>query len=285
MMKKAAAMVMALLGLVTLVWQIEGQQKAQPVSTEETVTLPIVMYHHMSAKPDLWCNYVLSVEEFKSDLAWLKKAGYESITIEDLLAWYDGKGSLPEKPVMITFDDGFLSTTTYAVPLMEAYGFQGVLAVIGSVSQQYTDHPDRNLDYAYIDWDGIRALAQDDVLEIQCHTWDMHQLEFRMGCSPRKGETLDAYKQALGNDLCTFLQRCNDEQVTVCNAIAFPYGLYTKDTVAIVKQMGFRVGFTCEEHVNYLTGDPDECLTLGRYHRMHGVDSETFFAKWEEGNP
>ena len=66
------------------------------------------------------------------------------------------------------------------------------------------------------------------------------------------------------------------------NAIAFPYGVYCKDTLSIIKDMGFEAAFTCTERINYLSGDPDELYELRRFNRPHGISSEQFFKKWED---
>ena len=243
--------------------------------------LPIVMYHQMSPKAKLWGDYVLSVDEFESDLIYLRRQGYESITMEQLYAWYDGAGTLPEKPVLITFADGYESTAVYAEPLLKAYGFTAVVAVIGSVCQQYTDTPDHMLDYSHMSWEAVAEMSRRGTMEVQCHTWDMHQLGDRRGCTKRSGEDEAGYKDLLRADLSLFLEKCGEYGVELCGSIAYPFGLWCDATREVVQELGFRAAFTCTEQVNVLTGAPGELLELGRYNRPHGVSSEVFFAQWE----
>ena len=109
-----------------------------PARAEEPLRLPIVMYHHISENPSQWNDYVISPAELESDLRYLRAQGYETVSVSQLLAWQAGQFQMPEKPCMITFDDGFESTRTYAEPLLEQYGFCGVVAVIGAVCEKFS---------------------------------------------------------------------------------------------------------------------------------------------------
>ena len=62
----------------------------------------------------------------------LKEEGYHSVTLEDVYAWKQGEKELTEKSIAITFDDGFYSTTKFALPVLKRYGFTGSVFVIGS---------------------------------------------------------------------------------------------------------------------------------------------------------
>lgn len=247
----------------------------------ETVELPIVMYHHISEKPGNWNDYVVSPAELEADLRWLQSRGYTAIGVAELLAWADGTGALPEKPCMITFDDGFESTERYAEPLLAAYGFRGVVAVIGSVCERFSAIDD-HYEYSNLSWEECGAMASRGVIEVQCHTWDMHVLSPRPGCAPLRGESAADYRAALTEDLSRWLDAAAARGLAFVPAIAYPYGAYTAATEETVRALGFRAAFTCTERINRLTGSADELLALGRFNRPHGVSSENFFRGWEE---
>ena len=248
------------------------------------VRLPIVMYHHIAESLSQWNDYVISPEEFASDLRWLRAHGYETVSVSELLAWEKGEFSMPEKPCMITFDDGFESTAAYAEPLLEQYGFCGVAAVIGSVCQQFTELDEHDPELSNLSWADVKALAERGTIEVQCHTWDMHSLRPRNGCGIRKTESEGEYRQSLSRDLSRFLCACRENDIPLTPAIAYPYGNFSAETTAAVRDFGFLAAFTCTEKMNRLTKAAEELYDLGRYNRPHGISSEDFFSKWEENS-
>lgn len=89
-------------------------------------SIPVLMYHHVSPSPGL---VTVSPATFHAQMAWLAKHNYRSIGTDDLAAFLAGK-PLPEKSVMITFDDGYLDNYLYAHPVLQAFGLKAVLFVI-----------------------------------------------------------------------------------------------------------------------------------------------------------
>lgn len=281
MLCAAVLLSIACLGLTARALTVPDTAPEGP-EDDERVRLPIVMYHHISDTKSIWGKYVVSAEEFERDLRWLREHGYETVRVQDLIAWSEGRFTLPEKPCIITLDDGYESTGVCAAPLLEKYGFTGVVAVIGAVAQQYSDQPDHNLRYSHMSWEAVAELSHRGVLEVQCHTWDMHTLSPRQGCNRMKGEAESSYRTALEKDLGQFADACAAYGVKTVPSVAYPFGAYCALTREIVAANGFRAAFTCTERVNLLTGAPEELLELGRFNRPHGVSSAEFFGKWEE---
>lgn len=253
-----------------------------PVRAEETLRLPIVMYHHISENPQQWNDYVISPAEFEADLRYLRDQGYETISVSQLLDWQAGQFQMPEKPCMITFDDGFESTRVYAEPLLAEYGFCGVVAVIGAVCEKFSQVDVHKPDTDNMSWEEVGEMANRGVIQIQCHTWNMHALYPRRGCNRQRGESDESYRRVLSGDLDRFLSACRERDFELQPSIAYPYGSHCAETTRTVQAMGFLAAFTCAEKVNVLTGEPAELYDLGRYNRPHGVSSENFFRKWEE---
>ena len=252
-------------------------------SAAAQLRLPVVMYHHISEDPGRWNDYVISPAELESDLAELRRLGYETVRVRELLDWTEGRFTMPEKPCLITFDDGNDSTAAYAEPLLERFGFTAACAVIGSVCERFSALDEHDPERSNLSWEDAAAASRRGTLEILCHTWDMHALRPRKGCAPLRGEGEAEYRRALGADLGRFLAAAESHGVALVPAIAYPYGAYTQTTADAVRALGFRAAFTCTERVNTLSGDPAELLTLGRFNRPHGVSSVSFFRRWEQG--
>ncbi len=247
----------------------------------ETVQLPIVMYHHISKRSRCWNNYVVSIEEFRSDMEYLKAGGWESISVAELIAWQKGEFTMPEKPVMITFDDGFASVVEYAEPILKELGFKGVVAVIGSVCEKYSENGEYDPEWSDLSWEQASAMADRGVLELQCHTWDLHSMDSAIGCAKRYGESVGAYRWRLSTDLSKFITACARRDIKMSYSIAYPFGSYDEHTTETVRDMGFLAAFTCTEEINLLTGEAEELYSLGRFNRPHGISSENFFKKWK----
>lgn len=241
-----------------------------------------MMYHHISPRSSSWNDYVISPEEFRSDMEYLAEKGWTPISVAQLIAWSRGEFEMPEKPCIISFDDGFSSTAEYAEPVLEQLGFKGVVAVIGSVCDSYSKSGEYDPEWSDLSWEDACAMAERGVLEVQCHTWNMHSMDGVIGCSKKYGESLGAYRWRLSSDLSRFLTESKKHGLELTYAIAYPFGAYDRDTTDVVRDMGFLAAFTCTEKINLLTGQAEELYYLGRFNRPHGVSSEKFFEKWEK---
>ena len=85
---------------------LERADTVQPVFGEDSVRVPILMYHSILKDSARQGKYVISPAVLAADLDALQVKGYTAITVSDLLAYVQDGADLPEKPVMITFDDG-----------------------------------------------------------------------------------------------------------------------------------------------------------------------------------
>jgi peptidoglycan/xylan/chitin deacetylase (PgdA/CDA1 family) len=93
------------------------------------VTIPILLYHHI-AEIEPGNRYYVSPRAFAEQMAWLWSNGYTTIPISTVVQAIMTGADLPEKPVVITFDDGDEDVFTNAFPIMDAYGFKGTIYLI-----------------------------------------------------------------------------------------------------------------------------------------------------------
>lgn len=264
--------VMAML-LFAVILRLASVQAVPAMAQEDgTITLPILMYHHMLKEEKRLGKYVISPEELEQDLRTLQQRGYTTISPEELAAWCRGQGDLPEKPVMLTFDDGYLSTFVYALPILEQYQAKAVVSCVGSYTDRFTNTPDPNLNYGHMTWDDVSTLAASPLISIGNHSYDMHHTEGRKGIAMTMGESVEHYRAALYDDVYYMQGLLQEHLNEMPITFTYPFGAMSEQSQPIIQEMGFTVGLTCLEKINYLSGDIEELQTLCRYNRPHGMD-------------
>ena len=111
----------------------------QPGWEPHTGPVPILEYHVIGEAPADAPYPELYVErpDFRHQLEWLDAHGYQAVTLEQVQeAWYEG-GTLPPKPVVISFDDGYRPQFTFALPQLRKHGWAGVLNLKAEGSDLY----------------------------------------------------------------------------------------------------------------------------------------------------
>lgn len=129
-----------------------------------TTQVPVLMYHYIRVNPDagdkVGFNLSVTPYNFSAQLDWLQMHGYHTITLDALGANLLYKVPLPEKPVVITLDDGYKDAYTDAFPILKAHDMQAVDFVITG----FVDLP------RYLSWDEIAEMQKSGVFEIESHT-------------------------------------------------------------------------------------------------------------------
>ncbi len=243
--------------------------------------LPIVMYHQLTEKSEKSGKYVLTLDQFEKDLQYLESKGYQTVSIKQLIDFSQGKGDIPEKAVMITFDDGNETLYEYALPLLKKYGFTAVGFVVGALADHYTEINDHNLNYSYLNWSQIKEMTNGNVIEIESHSYDLHKNNNgRSGVKNKKNESFDDYREFLCSDVSKMKTAMENNTGKTPIAFAFPFGSFSPESTEILKECGFRITMTCEERVNKIKkAEPESLFGLGRYNRPEGISSENFFEK------
>ena len=255
-------------------------------SDNEAIRVPIVMYHNISDTEPTRANakYTVSDEQLEKDIKYLIDNGYQSITVNELIDFVEGKGAIPQKPVIITFDDGFESFYVYAFPLAEKYNIKMVASVVGVYTDYFSENNDHNLNYSHLTWEQISEMSDSGLIEFQNHSYNMHEITSkRKGSGRRKGDTPEIYRNELSEDALRLQQSLAQHTGKVATTYVYPYGNISKEAPEIIKQLGFKAALTCRERVNEFNLDEgsDWLYNLGRFNRHSGPDSEAFIGKWE----
>jgi peptidoglycan/xylan/chitin deacetylase (PgdA/CDA1 family) len=166
-----------------------------------TVTLPGVMYHEINLTK--LGKDVISPRDFENDLLYLRDQGYTAITVRELLDYYDGIAGLPPKPIILSFDDGYLSNYIYVLPLLEKYDAKIVLSIIVRDTEDFTVAPNYKLNYAQVTWPQVNEMIASGRIEVQNHTYDLHRITNSLyGSAQKENESFSDYEQRLSEDLC-----------------------------------------------------------------------------------
>ncbi len=251
--------------------------ETQTAYTDDKIQLPIIMYHSILRDTARAGDYVVSPDTLANDLDYLKENGYETVTINDLIRYVDGLADLPEKPVMITFDDGHFNNFLYAYPLLKERNMTAVISVIGSETQAFTDTGEENAYWSYLNIDRLKEMS--DVFEIQNHSYDMHNQSPRKGSTRIRGESKEDYQNILVADTEKLQKLLTDNGISAPTCYTYPFGFYSSESEEIIESLGFLCTLTCEERVNTLTRNPECLFKLGRFNRPSGISTEEFFKK------
>jgi peptidoglycan/xylan/chitin deacetylase (PgdA/CDA1 family) len=99
------------------------------VTPGEPLSVPILMYHEIAQPPETTSRLAVSPEAWAAQLAYLHAEGYQTVTAADLSAAAAGRSPLPDRAVVLTFDDGYADFHSRALPLLDRYGFTATVFV------------------------------------------------------------------------------------------------------------------------------------------------------------
>lgn len=183
----------------------------------------VLMYHMIGNEPG---NAAIMTEaNLRIQMNYLRDHGYHPITMQELYDYVTKGAPLPEKPVCITFDDGYLDSYTIVYPLMKEYGFPWTLFLI-------TD--DVGKPYNRMTWDQLREMANNHTVTIANHTLShpkLHNLATRAEKEKEIVEANKALKYQLGIDNVW---------------LAYPYGDYDDEVIDICKKAGIKMAVTTD---------------------------------------
>ncbi len=237
-------------------------------SNRQLVCVPILMYHQV--KNSNFGKDVISPYEFESDLKYLSENEYNTITMSQLIDYvYDGK-QLPENPIILSFDDGYISIYKYVFPLLKEYNKKIVLSIVGKSTDDYSKVSDDNINYAVITWEQIYEMDQSGLVEIQNHTYNLHRIRNgRYGCYKMENESTAQYEAVITEDINTLQEKIMSVTNKVPNTFTYPYGKYNDLTESIIKKLGFKATLSCTYGVNLISKDPESLYGLKRICRSH----------------
>lgn len=263
--------IIILLSCILIFYNVKAKQTAE-------ISVPIIMYHSILKSKS--GKYIVNPSTLEDDLKFIKSNGYTTITMTDLINYVYSDYELPEKPIIITFDDGHYNNLTYALPLLEKYDMAAVISIVGKYTDTYTESDEANPNYGYLRWKDINDLMKSGRFEFQNHTYELHNItRNRRGCMKMKVESFETYKTVLSKDLSKLQQEFSINTGYIPNTFTYPFGAISSDSMDIIKELGFKASLSCNEGINLISKDPNCLYQLKRYNRPNNLSTTCFFNK------
>lgn len=221
-----------------------------PDGTKRLLRVPILMYHYISEPPPgsdaLRRDLSVSPDLFRAHLITLREQGYTSITLSQLLYAMQQGTPLPERPIVLTFDDGYRDHYTHAYPILREEGFVGTFFV-------FTD-PVEERNTAYLTWEQIMEM-QAAGMEIGAHTLSHASLPGMQYEKIWEELILSRYilEQRLGREVRT---------------LAYPYGRFDPVVAHLAREAGYWLSVTTKQGVTHTS---DTLQTMRRIRVRGGM--------------
>jgi len=185
-------------------------------------SIPVLNYHSVAVDPGN--IVVIHPDKFEEQMKYLHDNGYTTLKLAEFFDILERKAAPPEKPVLLTFDDGYTDNYETAMPILKKYKQHATLFM----SPGMIDTP------GYINWDQAQAMLEAG--------WDIQPHGMTHPSLPK----LSAEKQAYEITEARKLIEANLKG-TVADVFCYPYGQYNKDTLDILSKNGFRYAFTIDQ--------------------------------------
>jgi biofilm PGA synthesis lipoprotein PgaB len=222
----------------------------------------------------------ITTERLVAQLSWLQRNDYRPVTVDDLLAARDGRKALPDKAVLLTFDDGYESFYTRAFPVLKAFRFPAVLAPVGSWME---GDPDAIVSYSpdkgtaaplqdgavqfgdlrvkrdvFLTWDQVREIAGSGLVEIASHSYGSHHgtranpqgnsepdvTTRRFDPATGAYESDESKRRALEDDSARMARRIESETGKRPRIMVWPYGEHNELAISVAAATGMPITFT-----------------------------------------
>jgi len=253
----------ASLGAVAAPTTIAPAARLAAAAQPNAFALPVLAYHDVVAnKSDSDEPETVSVDTLVRHFSYLQARGYIPVTLEQLHIATSTGTPLPPKSILLTFDDGYASFHQFVLPLLKAYRWPAVLAVVGnridSVSAQGP---------AYLSSTQLRELAVSGLVEFANHSFNLHYglvanawgnsqpAAVTRAWTSNGVETDEQWRSRVSQDLQHNQQFIASITGKVPTAMVWPYGRYSGELQAVASSVGLQTLFTLEDGVSDIRTD------------------------------
>ena len=211
----------------------------------------------------------VSIKHLAAHFAWLGHHGYTPISIDALIAASRNERPLPEKAVLLTFDDGLKSVYTDVYPLLKIFEYPAVVSVVTDwldmSPDQTVEHGNRRLGRDdFINWAEAREMQASGLVEIASHSADLHRgivanpqanlmpAAISRAYSGGRYESYGDFDARVAADLARSVEAIRAALGSSPRVMTWPYGKYTASNLELAAKLGMPISLTLEVGVNSL---------------------------------
>ena len=261
------------------------------IAKEEAELISLTYHDIVSYKDKLSSNDSITSDHLVDHFEWLKVNGYQPISIDDIENIKNGSKILPDKAVLLTWDDGYSSFYTHVFPLLKAYNYPAVLAIVGS---WMAAEPDGFVRYGdtmvgrnkFMSWEQIQEIHASGLVEIASHSYDLHTSidssrfgdrlpavnSVKYDLITGNYETETEYRERIRRDLQASSDQLLHHLGFRPRVIIWPYGSRNQTAIDIAQE----IGMTITMSIDSVPSDLFNIQDISRIYLTQNPETSTF---------
>lgn len=209
--------------------KIKEEKKTFYIS-EKDIGIPILLYHefYKTEPPKNLYGVISTPKQFEKDMLYIIDKGYTFVSINDVIDYKNGVKALPEKSVVVTFDDGYMSNYTDIYPILKKYNIPATIFIVNDLVGTGN----------YFGWEAAKEMQESGLITIASHGHshvDMTKVD------------IEEFKEKNASYLKVLEEKLGKPKHVI---FAYPYGFYNDETNAVLKELGVEMCMITETGVN-----------------------------------
>lgn len=269
-------MIVARVLALLLICLAAATANAQPTSSEKRGQRFVsIGFHEVDDRAGELETDAVTTKILAQFFDWMKGTGWTAITLDDIAAANRGTRPLPDKAILLSFDDGYRSLYTKVYPLLKIYNYPAVAALVGTWMEGSAEgrgggdrvlYGDRVVPRAdFISWAEAREMQASGLIEFASHSYNLHRglpanpqgnltpaaITWQFFPATRTYETDAQYRARIRADLLHARQQMAAQLGKPPRAVVWPYGRYSGPALDVARQLGFGFALTLEPEPAY----------------------------------
>ncbi len=206
--------------------------------------VPVVMYHDILPKKEVFFD--VTPKELEADFELIKSQGLTPISLHQLVTHLRTGNPLPEKPILLTFDDGYGGHYEYVYPLLQKYGYPAVFSV-------YTKNMGIDTGRSHVTWEQLKTMSKSPLVTISGHSKTHPQDLTKMSDEELQQEIVESKN---------ILERELGESI---DYFTYPAGKHDERVKELVKEAGYVAALAMDDNKEIFAGESKDLLAIGRF--------------------